>query len=293
MTNQTRAYFFAGITVLLWSTVATAFKVALRTQEVFQVLMIASITSTVILFLNLWLSGRTASLQTGRKALLRSALSGLLNPFLYYLILFKAYENLPAQVAQPLNMVWPLVLVLISIPMLGQKITSWNIISLIISFLGILLVSSQGWGRAFKPDQIPYMILALSTSFIWSFFWILNMRDKREENEKLFMSFLFSSIYLLIFSAWVDNPFPVKAGEWLVNIYIGLFEMGLAFLFWNKALRLSKTTDTISNLVFIFPFISLIFIHYILGEEIHLTTFLGLILVISGITIQQFKRKRP
>ena len=67
----------------------------------------------------------------------------------------------------------------------------------------------------------------------------------------------------------------------------------LAFLFWMKALQLTKSTDKISNLIFIFPFISLIFIHYFLGEVIHLTTLYGLLLVVAGIFLQKTNlRKR-
>jgi drug/metabolite transporter (DMT)-like permease len=293
MTNQTKAYVFAGITILFWSTVATAFKLALETQSGLQVLLIASITSTVFLFFYLFFSRGLKNVFTSSlKQITYSALLGLINPFFYYLILFEAYDNLPAQVAQPLNMIWPVVLVLISIPLLGQKIKLRSILALMISFGGIVLVSSQGGGEDFRKEQIPYMLLAMSTSVIWSFFWILNVRDKRNESVKLFLNFLFSSIYLLAFIAITGSSFPKTGREIFLDIYIGLFEMGIAFLFWLKALQFSRATDTISNLVFIFPFISLIFIHFILDEKIHFTTLYGLLLVVAGILVQRLKLKR-
>lgn len=292
MRNQSKAYLFAGLTILFWSTVATAFKLALKTQSGFQVLLIASLTSTIFLFIYLLLSGQLPGIMQSKvRQLLFSAFLGFINPFLYYLILFRAYANLPAQVAQPLNMIWPIVLVLISIPILGQKITLKSIIALTISFAGIILVSSQGGGAEFHPAQVPYMLLAVSTSLIWSIFWILNVRDKRNESVKLFLNFFFASIYLLVFCGLTKQGFPAGWNEYLLDIYIGLFEMGLAFLFWLKALQFSETTDKISNLVFIFPFISLIFIHFILGEKIHFTTIYGLMLVVTGILLQRLKIK--
>ncbi|MBE0655956.1 MAG: DMT family transporter [Bacteroidales bacterium] len=292
MQNQSKAYLFAGLTILFWSTVATAFKLALKTQSGFQVLLISSLTSTIFLFIYLLLSGQLSGImQSNARQLLYSAFLGFINPFLYYLILFRAYANLPAQVAQPLNMIWPIVLVLISIPILGQKITTKSIIALFISFAGIILVSSQGGGAEFHRAQVPYMLLAVSTSLIWSVFWILNMRDKRNESVKLFLNFFFASIYLLVFSGLTNQGFPAEWSDYLLDIYIGLFEMGLAFLFWLKALQFSETTDKISNLVFIFPFISLIFIHFILGEKIHFTTIYGLMLVVTGILLQRLKIK--
>ena len=46
---------------------------------------------------------------------------GLHNPFLYYLVLLTAYKLLPAQEAGTLNYIWPLVLVLLSIPLLDKN----------------------------------------------------------------------------------------------------------------------------------------------------------------------------
>ena len=295
MNNQTKAYIYASLTILFWSTVATAFKLALAEQSIYQILMVADLSSLFVLGVSLFFSGKYKLLFTStKKEILYSAGMGFLNPFFYYLILFKAYKNLPAQVAQPLNLIWPIVIVLISIPLLKQKVNAKSFIALLISFGGIVLVSSQGGGKYFQSEQIPYMALAISTSVIWSFYWILNVRDKRDESIKLFMGFFFACIFILIGGFFVDEPFPTGLKQWSIDIYIGFFEMGLAFLFWLKALQFTKSTDKISNLVFIFPFISLIFIHYILGEVIHMTTLYGLLLVVTGIIVQKtnFSKKQ-
>jgi drug/metabolite transporter (DMT)-like permease len=75
-------------------------------------------------------------------------------------------------------------------------------------------------------------------------------------------------------------------------VYIGLFEMGITFFFWLKALRMASTTDKISNLVYLAPFLSLIFVHFILREPVFYTTPAGLLLIVSGIMIQNRKSKR-
>ena len=50
MTNQAKAYLFGISTVLLWSTVASAFKLSLRHMEPVQLLFYANITSILVLF---------------------------------------------------------------------------------------------------------------------------------------------------------------------------------------------------------------------------------------------------
>ena len=126
---------------------------------------------------------------------------------------------------------------------------------------------------------------------IWSFFWILNVRDKRDEIIKLFLNFAFALIFLLVAVFFSDKHFPEGFHAWLWAAWVGFFEMGLAYIFWLKALQLTKTTDKISNLIYISPFISLFFIHYFVGEPIYLTTVYGLILIVGGILFQRLKLK--
>ena len=70
-------------------------------------------------------------------------------------------------------------------------------------------------------------------------------------------------------------------------IYIGLFEMGVTFLVWLRALKLAKTTAHIANLVLLAPFFSLVAIHFVAGEEVFSSTIIGLLLIIGGIILQK------
>ncbi|MCB8994043.1 MAG: DMT family transporter [Bacteroidales bacterium] len=292
MTSQQKSYIFAGATILCWVTVPTAFKIALRYQDNFQLLLTASLVSTLIFGLVIAGSGKWKDLFKLRlKEYLLSALLGFLNPFLYYLVLFKAYSILPGQVAQPLNMIWPIVLVLISIPLLKQKISLRSILAMIISFSGIFFISSQGGKDNFRPEQLPGVLLALGSSVLWSFFWILNLKDKKDEALKLFLNFFFGLIFLFISMPLLNEKFAVSREALIGGVYVGIFEMGLAYIFWMKALQLSSSTDKISNLIYISPFLSLFFIHYIAGEKIYFTTLIGLTLVVTGILFQKIKAK--
>ena len=133
----------------------------------------------------------------------------MVNPFLYYLILLKAYKLLPAQVAQPLNMIWPIILVFLSVPLLGQKIERKSFIALFISFVGVYLISSQGNPFHFGGSDLTGVFMAAGSSIFWAFYFILNVRDKRDEAVKLFLNFLFGSGYLLTAMILTGNWQPV------------------------------------------------------------------------------------
>lgn len=294
MHNKTRqSYIYALLAILFWSTVPTAFKISLGELSILHMLIIASVTSAIVLFFLILKERKTSllKLQTGRD-LVNSAILGLINPFLYYMILLKAYQLLPAQVAQPLNMIWPIILVFLSVPLLKQKIAVKSFVALFISFIGVYIISSQG--NLFNPGHtdIRGVLLATGSSVFWAFYFILNVRDKRDEAIKLFMNFLFGSFYLFI-TLIITGSWPGSIGlkGFASSVYIGLFEMGITFFLWLKALQMSATTDKVSNLVYLAPFISLIFVHFILHEPVFYTTPAGLLLIISGILIQNRKPK--
>ncbi len=170
-------------------------------------LTIASLTSALVLFAIL-VSEKKIKLianSTGRE-IFSSALLGFINPFVYYLILLKAYQLLPAQVAQPLNMIWPIILVFLSVPLLGQKIKSRSFLALFISFTGVYIISSQG--NLFQPGRsnITGVLLATGSSIFWALYFIMNVRDKRDEAVKLFLNFISGSLYLIILMIIIKYP---------------------------------------------------------------------------------------
>jgi drug/metabolite transporter (DMT)-like permease len=291
MNNNRKAVILALLAVSLWSTAATAFKIALKDLDFVNLLLYSSITSTIVLFAIVFFKKQFKGFIT-RRALMNSAVMGFLNPFLYYLILLKAYSLLPAQIAQPLNYLWPLMLSLLAVPFLGQKLRLPALIGLMVSFAGVAFISQQGQWFHIEKKDLTGVFLAAGSSVIWALYWLINMRDKREDSPRLFLNFLFGTLYIILYIILFHNfQNPVSKGG-LASVYVGFFEMGFTFFLWMLALQKASSTARISNLVFISPFLSLIFIHFILGEEIFITTLPGIVLILSGIIISQAWKKQ-
>lgn len=286
--DQKKAYIYALLSVFCWSTVASAFKITLRYLHVVELLLIAAFVSMICLFCIIVLQKKIHLLKTltGRDYL-HSLLLGFLNPFLYYLVLFKAYSLLPAQMAQPLNQIWGIVIVILSIPILKQKIRLRSMAAIVVSFFGVVLISTGGDLSSLEFKNPLGVGLALGSSVIWSLYWLFNARDRLEPIVRLFLNFGAGFIFTLVyFSLFYSFRVPAAAGI-LGGIYAGLFEMGITFFFWIKALKLSETTDRVSILIYIAPFISLVFIHLFVGETILVSSVSGLVLIVGGILIQQ------
>jgi drug/metabolite transporter (DMT)-like permease len=286
--TQRSAYAYGLATVLLWSTVASAFKLTLRHADPVQLLCISTLVSTLTLLAVLTLQGKLSHLRRiNAQDLRRSALLGLLNPFLYYLILFKAYDLLPAQEAQPLNYTWAITLALLSIPLLGQRITTRDFAAMGVSYLGVLTICTRGdvLGMSFA-DPLGAG-LALASTVIWALYWIFNTRDRMDPVLRLLLNFAFGSLYILPAAWLLTDPLALNLPGLLGAAYVGVFEMGITFIFWLKALKLSRTTAQVGNLIYFSPFLSLIFIRVFVGETILPSTLIGLVLIILGNLVQK------
>ncbi len=294
MQNESKALLYAGFVILCWSTVATAFKIALSELTYVELLLISSLTATLIYLAAILIQKKTGLLIAcikEKKSFLQSLGLGLVNPLLYYLLLFKAYSLLPAQIAQPVNCSWQILLPLLAVFFLKRKMQISQWLGLAISFIGIVFISSQGNLSEFRIDSIPGVLLALSSAFVWAFYWILKINSKIDSTIELFLNFLTATIVLLIYFGITGFEFPTSKGLF-AGMYVGAFEMGIAFLCWAKALKLTKNTAMLSQLTYLAPFFSLLLIHFILGENIYWTTLIGLPLIIGGIIVSNWKIKK-
>ena len=290
--SERAALGFALAAMLLWSTVATAFKLALRTLEPIDLLCLSIMVSWTALaaaLLRQRLSARRSAGASGvrstggsEKEAVIAGVLGILNPLVYYWILFTAYDRLPAQIAQPLTYTWPLFLALLALPINGRGPAGSETAGIIISLAGVVLTARSGGGEN-VPADLPGVLLALGSAVIWALYWLVGNRLTMDGTLRLFTGF--STALPAAVVIWGIRGFnlPGNVLEGLAVLWTGLFEMGITFIFWNTALSLTARPARIGNLVYIGPFISLIWIALVLKEPIHPFTIVGLAVIVLGI----------
>ncbi|NDY70855.1 EamA/RhaT family transporter [Desulfobacter hydrogenophilus] len=287
MKNQKKAYFFALATVLLWSTVASAFKISLRYISVVELLFFSTIFSVIVLAIILILQQKTALLvQTSARDWARGVLFGAINPFVYYLVLLQAYDLLPAQQAQPLNYTWAITLSLLSVPLLGHRLGGRDYVAIALCYFGVYVISTSGEILSFSFENPMGIGLALGSTILWAVYWILNTRDNREPVVGLFINFTCSIPMIGLVFLFTGGSLKIPYHGLLGAAYVGCFEMGISFVLWLMAMKYTESTAKIANLIFLSPFLSLIFIHVLVGEDIRRSSFVGLVLIVGGLVIQ-------
>lgn len=285
MTDNKKAYILIISAVLCWSTVATAFKIALEHLSVPELLCIAANTACIFLTIAMVVLKKIPVLKrfTIKDIAVCCAL-GLLNPTIYYLILFNAYDHLPASIAQPLNFIWPLLFLLLNSILNKTKINGRQFFFMLISFAGIFILTSEQGNS--EPLSTFGIVCAMGSALLWALYWILNLKKKTDGIAGLFISFLTAAIVMDI-SAFLYFNSELTTKALSAGIYVGVFEMGLPFVLWLYGLKLANNPSTISQFSFLSPVISLLFISLILRETLTANCLVGIALIIGGIYLNQ------
>lgn len=284
MNGNTKSVLLASTAVLSWATVATAFKIALEHLTVFNMLLLSTWTTVLIYAIMMTVEKKWQELcAMPLKLTVQTALLGLLNPVIYYLVLFRAYDMLPAQMAQPLNYAWPIVLLVLLAVFNHEKISGKKYIGMLISVSGVVCISLGGGGVK-GGVSVAGIAMALFSAVLWATYWLLNnrLKDKVDTTMSLFLGFFAGAVVLAVGGLFVGIEINSVEGL-LSGIYIGCFEMGIPFLTFGMALRITKNPALINQMCYLSPFLSLFLIAVVLGETIVPTTYVGLALIVAGL----------
>ena len=290
MKESNKAILYACFAVLSWSTVATAFKKSLEHITHFELVLVSCVVSLLIFAVLMTIQKKWNLLKgLSAKEWGYFALLGLLNPVAYYLVLFKAYDLLPAQVAQPINYAWPIVLVVLLAIVTHQRIPGKKYIGMAISLAGVATISLGGGLAMENGLSVSGLLLAALSAFLWALYWVVNNKNKERFDASLafFMTFFFGSLYMGVASIFVGVDLNTAPGL-LWGSYVGAFEMGIPFICFGLAMRKTDNPTLINQLTYLSPFMSLFIISIVLGEKIVPTTMIGLALIVFGIIFNEY-----
>ncbi len=278
--NEKQALGFALAAVLLWSTVATGFKLGLAELSVAQLLLLGTTVSWLVFF---GFAVCTGQFKVASRDRWLCVGLGVINPFAYYLVLFAAYDRLPAHIAQPLNYTWAITLALLAVPILKQPLQLRTLIGIIISYSGVavLLVSSAnetsaGW-------DTTGVVLALLSTIMWAGYWLLNTRAQSAPAAMMFWSFTTALPLITVVCLAGPGLPPLTTSTIGFGAWVGCIEMGVTFLLWQQALRKTAHAARTGQLIFLSPFLSLVLIHLILEEHIGTGVIVGLAIIVVGL----------
>ena len=287
-----KEYVYAIISVLLWSTTATVTKLLLGNLDSMQILLLGSLFATIFLFIINCIKEQLKEIKNYRlKDYFKMFIIGILGTFLYNLFLYLGINTLQASQAFIINYLWPIMTVIFACLILKEKITIRKIIAIIISFVGVIIVSSNGNLLNIEKNSIIGTIYCILAAISYGLFSVLNKKQNYNKFTSMMLFYLSSFCISLIYCLCAKKTFIPETNQLFGLLWIGIFTSAIAFTSWALALEKGDTAR-ISNIAYITPFISLVWTSVILKEKLNIYSVLGLVIIILGIFIQMKNNKK-
>lgn len=290
-----KSYFFAGVSILFWSTVATITKLLLKGLNNFQVLWVSSFFAFIFLFAVNICGGKIKALKKyTAKDFLVTILIGLPGTFFYYVFYYAGTDILPASQAFIINYMWPIMSVVFACIVLKEKMTTKKGIAVAVSFLGVGIVNAKDlFLLSSNNGVIIGMIACLLGAVSYGLFTALNKKYRYDKMLSMMLNYLVTFSVTSIINAASGDLF-IPSGIQLVGFaWNGIFTMAIACTTWVIALDKGNTAK-ISNLAYITPFLSLVWTFFVLGDEgiKNPNSLIGLCVIVAGIFIQLITFKK-
>lgn len=291
MTNKKVSYINLAFCILLWASIPVTSKKILVELDNIQMLFYSTVLSLFVIGGILVFQKKINALkQYSRKDYFIMGSLGFLGTYLYYILLYKAFTFTTASEGFILAYTWPILVLVLAFIILKERITLKKIVAILISFFGIVVIITNGKIFSLNFTNLYGDILALSGAFTFALFSILGKKYNFDKTISAFVYFLSAFIFVtftvIIFSS-ITWP-SLYIWPWL--FYNGIFVNGVTYIFWFKALEYGDT-HIISSMLYLTPFLSLIYIWLFLDEKILFSSIIGLIIIVAGIVIQYIKPK--
>ena len=287
-----KSYIYAGLTVLIWSTLATVVKLVLKDIPNFQALAISSAFAFVFLLILNIINGSIKEMKHYRiKDCLTMAGLGFLGLFMYSALYYYGIAELGSQEACILNYLWPMMIVIFACIILKERFTVKKIIAMLISFAGIVVLT-LGSGGVSSGNRLFGIIACVTAAVCYGLFSVLNKKHSLNQNVTMMWIWFTTALCSLVLSLIFENWQPIAGVQWLGIAWLGIVVNAVAYLLWAIALKGASDSAKIANLAYLVPFISIIISWLVLKEQITINAAFALVLIIGGILIQSISLKR-
>ena len=183
-----------------------------------------------------------------------------------------------------INYLWPIMSIVFACIILKEKMTAKGIIAIAMSFLGVIIVSGISIS-ALDTDLLIGTALCLFGAASYGLFTALTKKFSYDITVSMMFSFFASFALSLVINLVMGTDWTMRIPQVLGFAWNGVFSMAASSVCW--ALALNKVdTAKISNLAYITPVLSLIWVFIVLHEPIVLSTLLGLTVILFGILVQ-------
>jgi drug/metabolite transporter (DMT)-like permease len=157
--------------------------------------------------------------------------------FGYHALYFVALRFAPPAEAGLLNYLWPLLIVLFSSLLPGERLAPHHVIGAILGLVGTMLLLAGGT-RGFAPGQVPGLIAAFVAAFVWATYSVLSRRLKSVPTDAVAGFCAATALLAALVHGLVETTmWPETTTQWLSVVALGIGPVGAAFYTWDIGMK--------------------------------------------------------
>ena len=224
-----------GLTaILMWSLLAVM-TVATGTIPAFQLAAMTFAIGALVGSLT-WI-GRFEAISALRQPALAWAV-GVGGLFGYHALYFLALRFAPPAEAGLLNYLWPLLIVLFSSLLPGERLAPHHVIGAMLGLAGTVLLFAGNRGGGFVPGQVPGLVAAFIAAFVWASYSVMSRRLKSVPTDAV-AGFCGVTALLAALVHWLveDTVWPDTLLQRLAVMGLGVGPVGAAFYAWDIGMK--------------------------------------------------------
>ena len=233
MTSRTAT--LIGLTaILMWSLLA-ALTVATGKIPAFQLAAMTFAVGALVGSLT-WI-GRWEAIRSLRQPPL-AWMVGVGGLFGYHALYFLALRFAPPAEAGLLNYLWPLLIVLFSSLLPGERLAPHHIIGAVLGLAGTVLLFAGNGAGGFMPGQMPGLIAAFVAAFVWAAYSVMSRKLKAVPTDAVAGFCAVTALLAALVHRWVEvTVWPETAAQWLAIAALGVGPVGAAFYAWDIGMK--------------------------------------------------------
>jgi drug/metabolite transporter (DMT)-like permease len=281
----TRSYhFYAAVTILFWSMAFVFTRLGLRYFSAFSLGLLRYLVASALLIA---VALVTHMRPPARKDIPWFLLSGTAGFGLYMVIFNLGSRSVSASTGSVLLATTPILTALLARAFYREKLKAVQYAAIGVSFAGVIVLTVLHGG--FTGGSGIWLMLA--SALLVSIYNILQRRLTRTYTalQSTAISIFIGTLMLCVFLPGAVTEVSAAPPIQLVYVLIlGIFSSAVAYCSWSKALSLATNTSSVSNYMFITPFLTTLLGLWLAGEPVELSTVIGGSLIISGLLLFRF-----
>jgi drug/metabolite transporter (DMT)-like permease len=158
--------------------------------------------------------------------------------FGYHALYFLALRLAPPAEAGLLNYLWPLLIVVFSSLLPGERLAAHHIIGAVLGLAGTVLLFAGNSSGGLAPGQIPGLAAAFVAAFVWAAYSVMSRKLKAVPTDAVAGFCLATAILAALVHGMVETTlWPETALQWLAIIALGVGPVGAAFFAWDIGMK--------------------------------------------------------